>query len=156
MLMRYHWGLAVGHLYTHQQASKHAGVLWQSANDTSRDEMEKVSNPPSLHLNHSEDQVSNSTSSHQDHSNERVSNSTSSHQDRSKEQELPLGADIAACPETQDISSDSSSDSSESDQSEAHLWEGSDIEENSECGDEQALFDFDKMYGDVGWEEYED
>lgn len=28
MLMRFHWGLAVGHTYTHRRRSEHAGVLW--------------------------------------------------------------------------------------------------------------------------------
>lgn len=28
MVMRYHWGLAIGHVYTHRQRSTHAGVSW--------------------------------------------------------------------------------------------------------------------------------
>jgi len=31
MLMRYHWGLAVGHIYTHQQQCTDAGVAWSNA-----------------------------------------------------------------------------------------------------------------------------
>lgn len=33
MLMRYHWGLGVGHVYAHQQQSTHAGVLWPGVSD---------------------------------------------------------------------------------------------------------------------------
>lgn len=33
LVMRYHWGLAVGHVYTHQQKSSHRGVLWRNAAD---------------------------------------------------------------------------------------------------------------------------
>jgi hypothetical protein len=30
MLMRFHWGLAVGHVYTHQQRCTNAGVIWNN------------------------------------------------------------------------------------------------------------------------------
>jgi hypothetical protein len=34
--MRYHWGLAVGHVYTHNQQCTHAGVLWPTKNHNSQ------------------------------------------------------------------------------------------------------------------------
>jgi len=37
MLMRYHWGTAVGHVYTHQQECANEGVLWSGSRDEPED-----------------------------------------------------------------------------------------------------------------------
>jgi hypothetical protein len=34
--MRFHWGLAVGHVYTHQQLCTNAGVIWRDTNQRFR------------------------------------------------------------------------------------------------------------------------
>jgi hypothetical protein len=36
MLMRFHWGLAVGHLYTHSQQCTNASVIWGNINRSFR------------------------------------------------------------------------------------------------------------------------
>jgi hypothetical protein len=44
MLMRYHWGLAVGHVYSHQRRCTNAGVAWFDDNPgvQSRDDSDEV------------------------------------------------------------------------------------------------------------------
>jgi len=40
--MRYHWGLAVGHVYTHRRQCSDAGVIWSDTNQRfpSRDDLD--------------------------------------------------------------------------------------------------------------------
>jgi hypothetical protein len=56
MLMRFHWGLAVGHTYTHQQPSTNPGFIWADTNQSTRsrdifeegellDQIEDLDNP---------------------------------------------------------------------------------------------------------------
>jgi hypothetical protein len=56
MLMRFHWGLAVGHTYTHQQPSTNAGFIWADTDQSTRsrdiftggellDQIEDLDNP---------------------------------------------------------------------------------------------------------------
>jgi hypothetical protein len=39
MLMRFHWGLAAGHTYTHQQPCTDTAVIWDSSNPSTSEDI---------------------------------------------------------------------------------------------------------------------
>lgn len=50
--MRYHWGLGVGHVYTHEHQLTHPGFIWPGRSDFS-----SIPNPNDLHRTDPEEQV---------------------------------------------------------------------------------------------------
>ena len=72
MLMWFHWGLAVGHIYTHQQQCSDAGVVWGNTNQTF--ESRNIPEEGGEVSDHREDDVGEP--SNMDHTNQRSGSHT--------------------------------------------------------------------------------
>ena len=133
MLMRYHWGLAVGHVYAHHRSSTHAGVLWPRTRhqDTDTDTHDA---PFMREDNHSEREVDVNAEIQADQYG------TAPADARSEDDS------ISECGENTDGEGTGSGSSQN----------GSDRGSESNSGSDQALLDLEEMYGDTWYDEYED
>jgi hypothetical protein len=121
MLMRYHWGLAVGHVYTHQRKSDAA------VGESRRNDMSPRSNNA-----HSPDEDNGSPGDHESHM------SGGSHPGT----EVPnIWTELEYEDDEQEYELDESDDDS------CDWDEESGDEDSSDCSDEQAALDLDEMYG---------
>jgi len=135
--MRYHWGLAVGHVYTHQRPSRHAGVLWP---DEKHQEV-NVREVPDVQADKPSDQ------------------------DFCQNNDGHLIADLQADqhaesgdPRSGEDSMGGSESSSRDNSDGEETGEDSDSLEGSDTASDSSsmLLDFEEMYGDAFCDDYED
>ena len=137
MLMRYHWGLAVGHVYAHREKSTHMGVVWRHAGDEGHcDEMAQQLNPSTGEVHSGEHEGGHKDCMGADpHVSAEIRENRGGHQSESG---YNGPSQVSGLEEDYE-----SGDTEESD------------EDSTDCS-ETALLDFDEMYGDMALEEYED
>jgi hypothetical protein len=141
MVMRYHWGLGVGHVYSHQQSCTNAGVLWPGVAE--RSQCRATAEPADEESMDRDDGISNMERGGIDGN---CCGSGGSQHDGS------------------DGDGDSNGDGDGSgdewngqDEGGCESWEESDGGDEMEWSDEQDLLDFDEMYGHADTDsQYED
>jgi hypothetical protein len=151
ILMRHHWGLAVGHVYSHHRQCTHAGLLWPARNNTSQHLSDSDIMPSTRSLDNphhpTEDELSDVT---QDPRNSEVSPGTSSLAEQLESGPDPADGDTSSC-------SGSGSDD-EWDNEEGYESDGlEESDEENSSSDERELLEFEEMYGNRDVESgYED
>ncbi len=118
MLMRFHWGLAVGHVYAHRQSCTNVGVIWGDTNQRFRSGAIHKKNPEPPEL----------------------TTTTTTQEDLHEPGDL---GDVDVGPDSGTDGSGSESDASDSDYRPS---DGEDDQSSDENEDEDWL-DVDEMYG---------
>lgn len=144
--MRFHWGLAVGHIYTHHSASSHEGVLWPSARRNNARQRGSPGDRTNVH----------STYDGVQHRNEDISpNQTASAQRSGGSRSLSATGSIPDTPSTSNVDAGLESEGEDILREESEREEDSDYSPSTDSeaaegsDDDEEVLAFDDMYGDV-------